>query len=87
MLGKVALILPKLWMINGFAFYIHVARKRPSSHSMKFWISKNRDAILAHNGLKLSNSDIMKTQDIISNQSQFICEKWKEYFGDITFYC
>lgn len=85
-------------MIGAFAIYfwsnesgepvhVHVAPKRPSARSVKFWIAKNGQVILANNNLQLSRHEINYLIKLISLQTEYICDKWKEEFGNITFYC
>ncbi|MCT7696402.1 DUF4160 domain-containing protein [Lactobacillus crispatus] len=90
--------MPKLFMIGAFAIYfwsnesgepvhVHVAPKRPSSHSVKFWITQDGQVVLANNNLHLSQHEINFLSRYISLQTKYICEKWKEQFGELTFYC
>lgn len=91
-------LLPKLFLYGKYIIYfwsnegdepihVDVSIKKPSTNSIKFWITKNGKVVLANNKPKISNHEIAKISKSIASQTDYIIEQWKEYFGDVTYYC
>ena len=93
-------ILPKLFMVSGYAVYfwsvendepihVHVSKGKQTPNATKIWLTKSGRCILASNGSKISNKELNELMEFISAQFFLICAKWKQTFviDEIKFYC
>lgn len=89
--------MPKLFMVSGYTVYfwsnengepihVHVSKGKPTPNATKIWLAKSGGCILASNGSKISDKELM---EFISAQFFLICAKWKQAFviEEIKFYC
>lgn len=62
--------------------HVHVAIKRPSSVSTKFWLLRNGGIKIADNKLGLSKKEIRKLEKFLVVNYDDILEAWKAYFEE-----
>lgn len=67
---------------NGEPVHIHVGVKRAAANSTKFWLTKNGGCTLANNESKIPAKDLRDLSKLITMNHRYICDKWRETFGD-----
>ena len=67
--------------------HVHNAEGKPVPHVTKVWITKDGKCSLANNNSKLPVVVLNKLLRVIEARTFEIIAKWKEYFGEIKFYC
>ena len=67
--------------------HVHVAEGRPIEDATKIWITKAGGTIVAHNKSQIPSKKLTYIEKIIVSRKTEIIEKWKDYFGDLHFYC
>lgn len=67
--------------------HVHVTDGVPAPDDTKFWLTKSGGAILCHNKGKISSGKLRSIRDVIESQYRLIERRWKERFGQITYYC
>ena len=67
--------------------HVHIAEGKPVPHATKVWITKDGKCSLANNNSKLPVVVLNKLLRVIEARTFEIIAKWKEYFGEIKFYC
>lgn len=92
--------MPSLFVVCGYRIYfwsnennepvhVHVSKGKPFANATKIWITSQGGCILASNGSNIPKQTLNELMDIISAQSESICESWKKHFllDKIAFYC
>ncbi|MCQ2595784.1 MAG: DUF4160 domain-containing protein [Treponemataceae bacterium] len=67
--------------------HIHVTCGVPCENDTKIWITKAGGTIVAHNKSQIPAKKLTYIEKIIVSRKTEIIEKWKDYFGDLHFYC
>ena len=67
--------------------YVHVAEGRPVENSTKIWITESGKCLVANNNSNIPKHTLRNITRIIEARSSEVISKWKEYFGDVSFYC
>lgn len=67
--------------------HVHIAEGKPVPHATKVWITKDGRCSLANNNSKIPQVILNKIMRVIEARSFEIIAKWKEYFGEVKFYC
>ena len=67
--------------------HIHIAEGKPIANSTKIWITKSGKCLLCNNNSKIPTHILKNIMRIIETQSNYIIEKWYDFFGEITYYC
>lgn len=71
------------WMAeNGEPVHVHVAVRKPSEHSTKFWLTSNGGCLLASNNSKIPEKDFRDLSKLITLNHRYIVAKWIDVFGD-----
>ncbi|MCI6763062.1 MAG: DUF4160 domain-containing protein [Lactobacillus johnsonii] len=60
--------------------HVHVAEKRPSKSSTKFWLLESGTCKLAYNRADIPNKDLKKIEQFIELNFNVFCNKCKEFF-------
>ncbi len=92
--------MPQVFKIGGYWVYfwtnenkplepvhVHVSNGNPSANATKIWITSKGKCYLCHNNSKIPNHTLRNIMRIIEARSAEILKMWKEYFGEITYYC
>ena len=66
---------------------IHIAEGKPVPNATKVWITKDGKCSLANNNSRIPAVILNKIIRVIEIRSFEIISKWKETFGEISFYC
>lgn len=67
--------------------HIHIAEGKPRPKATKVWITKDGKCSLANNDSHIPETMLNKLLRLIEPRSFEIIAKWKENFGEISFYC
>lgn len=67
--------------------HVHVAQGAPSENATKIWITKSGKCLLCNNNSKIPENILRNILRIIEARSGEVISKWKNYFGEIDFYC
>ena len=71
------------WMgENREPVHVHVAVKRATADSTKFWLLSNGGCLLANNDSNIPEKDLRKIAKYITLNHAYICEQWVEAFGE-----
>jgi len=87
---KVGAYLVFIWVNEGDPLepiHVHISEKRPQKNSTKVWITSSGKCLLANNESKIPQTALTGIMRIIETRTSEIIEKWKELFGEISFYC
>lgn len=79
-----------IWSDEGLPIepiHVHVAEGRPSINATKIWITKKHHCLVANNNSKIPPHVLNDIIDLIELRADFICEKWKQHFNGIRYYC
>ena len=67
--------------------HVHVSLKTPKAGATKIWITRCGGCLLANNDSNIPAPVLRSLMEIIETRKFEIIAKWKEYFGDIAYYC
>lgn len=67
---------------QGEPVHVHVAIKRPSQDSTKFWLTQGGGCILANNHSGVPERDLRRIAKFIRSNHALICRQWEKSFGD-----
>lgn len=67
--------------------HVHVAEGRPIENATKIWITQRGKCMLCHNVSEISDKKLKLIIRMIEANSDEVISKWKEFFGEIRFYC
>lgn len=67
--------------------HVHVAVGTPAENATKIWITKKQGCIVANNNSRIPSHTLNQLLRVIEGRSFEIISKWKELFGEISFYC
>ena len=87
---KIGTYLVFLWFAEGVPLepiHIHVCEGVPNQNATKIWITKSKKAFICHNKSKIPSHKLNIIMKVIEARADEIIEKWKEYFGQISYYC
>lgn len=67
--------------------HVHVSEGSPSSGATKVWITRAGKCLVAHNDSHIPAHTLRNICRIIESRSGDVVAKWREYFGNVSFYC
>lgn len=67
--------------------HVHVAQGKPVKNATKIWITKSGGCYLENNNSNIQNHVLNNIIKILEARSSEIIEKWKKFFGQISYYC
>ena len=67
--------------------HVHIAKGQPEKNATKIWITKSQHCLICNNNSKISSHVLNNLVEIIESRSFDVIAKWKEKFGEVTFYC
>ncbi|MCD7708626.1 MAG: DUF4160 domain-containing protein [Clostridiales bacterium] len=67
--------------------HVHVSKDNPAANATKIWITSTGKCYLCNNNSEIPDHVLHKIMRVIEARSDFVMEKWKEYFGEIRFFC
>jgi hypothetical protein len=72
---------------NGEPVHVHVAVKRPTKDATKIRPTRSGGCKLAHNKGEIPARDLRDLMQFVAANHAYICDRWQETMGDISFYC
>jgi len=67
--------------------HVHIMEGVPSGNATKVWITKSGNCLLCNNNSKIQNRTLRNIMDIIEARSYEIIQKWRDFYGEIQYYC
>lgn len=67
--------------------HVHISTGVPSALSTKIWITKAGKCILCNNNSKIPTHVLKNMMEIVEARSFEVIDKWKNFFGEISYYC
>lgn len=67
--------------------HVHVAQGKPVKNATKIWITKSGGCYLENNNSNIPSHVLNNIMKILEARSSEIIEKWKKFFGKISYYC
>ena len=94
------LTVPQIFKVGGYLIYfwtnendpleplhVHVSEGNPSPNATKIWITHSGRCLLQNNKSNIPERQLHVIMQIIEARSFEIIKKWKDYFGEISYYC
>lgn len=67
--------------------HVHVAEGVPKPNATKVWLTQSGKAMLASRHSEIPAVELRKLIRVIEANVDEIQDKWKEYFGEIRYFC
>ena len=67
--------------------HVHISQGSPSSNATKVWITKSGGCYLEHNNSQIPGRILKNIMAVIEARSDEVIFRWKEFFGEIKYYC
>jgi len=67
--------------------HVHVSEGAPTSSATKIWITSAGKCYLCHNRSQIPERTLRNIMKIIEARSHEVIAKWKQYFGQIHYFC
>jgi len=68
------------------AIHIHIAKKTPSKHATKIWITEDGRALPENNNSNIPANQLTKMLREIELNAQMIVEAWLDFFGEVSYH-
>ena len=91
---------PQVFKVGGYLVYfwvnendplepvhVHIAEGKPDKNGTKVWLTKAGGCLLQHNRSQIPDRQLRYIMQIITARHEEIITKWKDVFGEISFYC
>lgn len=92
--------MPQIFKIAGYVVYfwanegdplepvhVHICAGVPSGNATKVWITKAGGCLLCHNNSKIPAHVLRDIMDVIAARSFEVIRKWKDFYGEVHYYC
>lgn len=67
--------------------HVHIHPNRPSPDGTKVWITSKGGTLVCHNRSRIPDNSLRQLCRFVESNSDWIIERWKNEFGEATFYC
>ena len=67
--------------------HVHVAEGKPRPNGTKIWITSTGKCLLENNNSQISDKVLRNIMRVIEARSDEIIEKWRNFFGEVRYYC
>lgn len=67
--------------------HVHISYSVPGPNSTKVWLTKAGGCIVADNQAEIPPHVLRNLLEVIEARRFEIMLKWKNFFGELTFYC
>jgi len=67
--------------------HVHVTEGNPVANATKIWITSTGKCLLCNNNSQIRSQHLRNIMRMIEARNEDIISKWKEYFGEVTYYC
>lgn len=65
--------------------HVHISEGKPTINSTKVWITSAGKCYLANNNSQIPPRILNNIMRIIEARSEEVVQKWKEYFGEVSY--
>ena len=92
--------MPQIFKVGGYVIYfwinennplepihVHVSEGKPSPDATKIWITRSGRCLLQNNHSNIPEKQLRTIMRIIESRSFEVIRKWKEAFGEVSYYC
>lgn len=69
------------------AVHVHVAKGKPHANGTKIWITSCGKGLVENNNSHIPDKALNNIVRVIEARSEEIITKWKDFFGEIHYYC
>ena len=66
--------------------HVHVAEGSPTENAKKIWITASGKNYLCNNNSHIPSVTLRNIMRIIEARSSEIISKWRDYFGEVSYY-
>ena len=67
--------------------HVHVSLGSPTANATKIWITSAGKCYLCNNNSNIPHVALRNIMRIIEARSLEVLEKWKSYFGQLSYFC
>lgn len=67
--------------------HVHIAEGSPKKDATKVWITKAHKCLLSNNNSYIEPVVLRKLMRIVEARVAEVETRWKEFFGEIRYYC
>ena len=67
--------------------HVHIAEGRPTKNATKVWVTRAGHCVLCHNGSRIPVRELRILMQTVEARSAEVITKWRDIFGEATFYC
>lgn len=67
--------------------HVHIAEGRPIENATKIWITQTGKCMLCNNASNIPDKKLKLIIRVIEANSDEVINKWKEFFGEIKYFC
>lgn len=67
--------------------HVRIAIERAVPNATKIWIRSNGKTVIANNKSKIPEKGLRRLIDAIEKNVDVILAAWREYFGEIRYFC
>ena len=67
--------------------HVHISQGCPRENTTKIWLTKAGKCYLCNNNSNIPPHILKNIMRIIESRSDYVIQKWREYFGEITYFC
>ena len=67
--------------------HVHIAEGAPTANATKVWITRAGKCYLFNNQSGIPERALRNMLKIIEARSGEVVEKWRQYFGETSFFC
>ena len=91
--------MPQVFRVSGYLVFLwtnegeplepihfHITDGVPSGSCTKVWLTSSGHCLLCHNRSRIPEEKLRRIMMIAEARHGMIEEKWREYFGSITYY-
>ena len=67
--------------------HVHIAEGKPVADATKIWITQSGKCLICNNKSNIPEKKLTLLMRIIEANSAEIIKKWKDFFGEIRYFC
>lgn len=92
--------MPQVFKLGGYMVYfwtnegcpieplhVHFTQGTPSREDTKVWITRSGGCLLCHNKGRIPSRVLIQLMRIVEARSMAVEMKWRQTFGEVSFYC
>jgi len=67
--------------------HVHVSDKEPQQNDTKIWLLESGHAVLCHNRSDIPERILNRIMDAVSARHDDVIARWRNHFGEVSYYC